>query len=292
MRYEFSPLWHRLGKLGMWRMYENTLPYHVNRRYLRFGRTQCKGIRSWPLRAEDPIIVPGAMAGVLAARCSDAISRSLAAGMQQRSSNVPFLVEVKCPLDLFGGDVLDIFDGPLGDNLRKLYGSEFRIEWLDCYRTYAGERQASWLWHIDNVPPYLLKILVYLTDSDAETGVTEFLPAADTRHFKSAGYFGVTRDERRTDLAELARQRNIPYRPISLSMNRGDAIIFNTNCLHRGGAVRHGFRDVMSFLFLPSRFSWRRHFEQSGPAKVQVAGGFPRDPFAAALSHAPSTLPL
>jgi hypothetical protein len=189
------------------------------------------------------------------------------------------MVQVKRPLELLGCDVLAMFDGPAGDRLRKLYGSEFRIEWLDCYRSYAGERQAAWLWHIDNVPPYILKVLVYLTDSDIETGVTEFLSGGDTRLFKSAGYFGVTRDERRTDLAEFARLRNLAYRPISLSMKCGDAIIFNTNCLHRGGAVKRGFRDVMSFQILPSRISWRQHLEQSGLARVQAAGGFPVDPF-------------
>ncbi len=284
MRYEFSPIWHKLGKLGLWRMYENTLPYNVNRRYVRFGRTQCEVSASWPLRTDGPIKVSGALAGSVAAMCSEAISHAFADGKLQRSPDVPFLVQVERPLDLFGCDVLDMFEGPLGNKLRELYGSEFRIEWLDCYRTYAGERQSSWLWHIDNVPPYLLKVLLYLTDSDAETGVTEFLSGADTRLFKAAGYFGVTRDERRTDLAELARERNIPYRPIPLSMKRGDAIIFNTNCLHRGGAVRRDFRDVMSFAILPSRLSWRHHFEEKGVAQIQIAGGFPRDPFVAASS--------
>jgi hypothetical protein len=247
---------------------------------MRYGRSRCKNGSSWPLRSEDPIIVSEAMESSIAARCSDAISRGLAAGTLQRSSDLPFVVTVPRPLDLFGREILDVFDGPLGERVHKLYRSEFRIEWLDCYRTYQGERQASWLWHIDNVPPYFLKILLYLTDSDAETGVTEFLSSADTRRFKTAGYFGVTRDERRSDLVELARKRNIPYGPLRFSVKRGDAIVFNTNTLHRGGEVLHGFRDVMSFAILPSSRPWRHHFEEIGPAQIQTAGGFPRDPFA------------
>jgi len=279
MRYQFSPWWHEFGKLGAWRLYDNTLPYAVNRRYVRYGKSQCGTGATWPMRSEDPVVVRGAVAPSLAESCSQAISRGIESGALSRSADLPFMVSVPKPLDLFGTAILDVLDGPLGDGVRRLYGSEFRVEWLDCYRTYHGERQASWLWHIDNVPPYLLKVLLYLTDSDADTGVTEFLSSSDTRAFREVGYFGVTRNERRTDLAELARQRNFSYRPLSFPMKRGDAVIFNTNMLHRGGEVRQGFRDVMSFQILPSRRPWRSHFETMGTEQIQAAGGFPRDPF-------------
>src|SRR6185312_3094981 len=119
-----------------------------------------------------------------------------------------------------------------------------RVEWIDCYRTYQGDREASWLWHIDNVPPYVAKVLLYLTDSDSETGATEFIQGHDTRSFMRAGYFGVTRSERSADLAELAHTKRLSYRPVSFALKAGDAVVFNTNTLHRGGIVSHGYRDV------------------------------------------------
>src|SRR5947208_13465641 len=124
MRYEFSPMWHRIGKFATWRMYDNTLPYRVNRRYIRYGRSRCGNSTSWPLRNEGPVIVRGAMTNAIATRCSDAISDGLASGALHRSDDVPFLVTVPRPLDLFGMEMLEAFDGALGQRLRLLYGSE------------------------------------------------------------------------------------------------------------------------------------------------------------------------
>lgn len=285
MRYQFDPFWHRLGKLGLWRLYGNTLPYPVNRRYMRYGQ-YCKGQASahkgWPLRDGDPIVVRSALAPADARQCSASISAALASGRLQHSAAVSYMVPVPQPLDMFGSSLLDIFNGPLGEQLRELYEGEFRVEWLDCYRTYPGERDASWLWHIDNVPPFLLKVLLYLTDSDSRTGATEFLSGSDTRRFKAAGYFGITKEERRMDVAMLARSRGMPYRPISFALSAGDAVVFSTNTLHRGGLVSEGFRDVMSFMIFPSPIPWQAHQNAIGTHAVQVPGGFPVDPFAKA----------
>jgi hypothetical protein len=283
MRHDFSPPWHRLGKLGLWRLYGNTLPLPINRRYLRYARQHCKVQQGpvWPTRFGDPQVARGMLDATRARACSEAISAAIASGSLKPDKALAFMVAIPRPLDLFGADLLDVFDGPLGDLLRQSYGCEFRVEWIDCYRTYPGERQASWLWHIDNVPPYLAKVLLYLTDSDADTGVTEFIPGGDTRAFMAAGYFGVTRSERAADLAQLAARKGMPYRPTSFRLTAGDAVVFNTNTLHRGGIVTRGYRDVVSMVILPSRVSWRAHFEATGIDRVQSAGSFPRDPLAA-----------
>jgi hypothetical protein len=283
MRYAFSPGWHQLGKLALWRLYGNTLPLAVNRRYLRYARQFCK-VRSgpvWPARFGDPAIARVALDPARAGAWSAAISAEIEAGRLKPEASLPFMVSVPRPLDLFGTDLLDIFDGPLGRLLRECYGSEFRVEWLDCYRTYPGERRASWRWHIDNVPPYLAKILLYLTDSDAETGATEFLAGNDTRSFMAAGYFGVTTRERDIDLAAFAERKRVRYQPASFALAAGDAVVFNTNTLHRGGIVSRGFRDVVSIVVLPSRIPWREHLAQHGLDRVQDSGGFPMDPVAA-----------
>src|SRR5260370_25994375 len=85
MRYEFSPWWHRFGKLGAWRLYDNTLSYAVNRRYLRYGRAQCGGGSSWPMRNGEPAIVASAVDSSVAGRCSETISKGLESGTLTRS---------------------------------------------------------------------------------------------------------------------------------------------------------------------------------------------------------------
>jgi len=279
MRYQFSPIWHHIAKRGLWRLYDNTLPYPVNRRYVRHAR-RCRASSntSWPLRNAGPIHLANVLDLASAQRCSAAIAAAIDDGRLSRSQSLPFLVVVPRPLDLFGDGILDVFDGPLGARLRDLYGCEFRIEWLDCYRTYEGARDASWAWHIDNVPPFFVKVLLYLTDSDSQSGTTEFVSAEETRLFKRAGYFGVTADERRADLNDIARRSGFVHRPMSFEMRAGDALLFNNNNLHRGGGVVRGYRDVMSFAILPARQPWRDELRRAVLDAVQTSGGFPINP--------------
>jgi hypothetical protein len=63
-------------------------------------------------------------------------------------------------------------------------------------------------------------------------------------------------------------------------MSSGDAMIFCTNVLHKGGVVHEGFRDVMSFLILPSRIPWREDLVARGLDYIHNASGFPVDPVA------------
>src|SRR6185312_1060967 len=96
----------------------------------------------------------------------------------------------------------------------------------------------------------------------------------------AAGYFGVTSTERTVDLASLAARERVPYRPISFALAAGDAVVFNTNTLHRGGLVTRGYRDVISMVILPSRVPWRQHLDRHGTERLHDAGGFPTDPLA------------
>ena len=277
MRYQFSPHWHRLGKAALWRLYGNTLPPSINRRYARYAN-MC-GVQGEPNPFGTAIVARNVLQRARARTCSEAISAGIARGDLAPEPTLPFMVAVPRPIDMFGIELLDIFDGPLGDRLRRGYGAEFRIEWLDCYRTYPGERRASWQWHIDNVPPYFVKILLYLTDSDTETGTTEFISSTDTRALMSVGYFGVTPSERTVELETFAARKQVSYQPTSFTLNAGDAVIFSTNSFHRGGLVRRGYRDVMSFAILPSRVSWREHLAKAGTDRLQLAGGFPTRPY-------------
>ncbi len=276
--YEPSPFWHRLGKAGFWRIFGNTLPLTVNLRYLNYGRT-CRRVAGrlrngldWPFRRQEPVMVRGAIdpqkAGAIVARVSAALEK----GELRRTEQIPFMVSVPRPLEFFGPAVLDMFDGKLGKTLEELLGSKFRIEWLDYYRTFPGAPVKSWLWHIDNDPPFVVKVLLYMTDSTVENGATRVFYPDETRRLFSSGYFGVSGEERISEIPEESSKSQV------VTAHAGDALIFSTNLLHKGGEVRSGFRDVMSFLILPSEVSWREDLERRGLPYVHNASGFPLNP--------------
>jgi hypothetical protein len=272
-------MWHLAGRMGLWQVFGNTLPPSINLRYLRYGR-QCRAVAGhygklmdWPFRSGAPVVVERALSPATAAEMSAKVSAAVERGELKRGSDVSFMIGVPKPIDFFGPSVLDIFDGPLGAAIEKILGSRFRIEWLDYYRTLPGTPVKSWLWHIDNDPPYVLKVLLYITDSNERNGATRMLSITETRQRFREGYFGVKNSERAADFA-TGTAGDVQ------EMKAGDAMIFCTNVLHKGGVVHEGFRDVMSFLILPSRIPWREDLVARGLDYIHNASGFPVDPVA------------
>jgi len=276
--YEPVLLWHRVGKMGLWHVFGNTLPPWLNLRYLRYGQ-QCRAaagrtsrLMDWPFRRSDPVVVKQALAPAKAAAMVAKVSAEANRGGLKPLSELPFVIGVPKPIDFFGWPILDIFDGPLGERLQEILGSHFRIEWMDYYRSLPGAPAKSWLWHIDNDPPYVVKVLVYLTDSNMQNGATRMLSLAETRQRFREGYFGVANSERLVEFETATPQGRV------VEMKSGDALIFSTNLLHKGGEVSSGFRDVMSFLILPSRVPWRDDLARRGLEYIHNASGFPLDP--------------
>jgi hypothetical protein len=292
--YEASPFWHSLAKKGLWRLYDNTLNPFVSRRYVRYGK-HCRslappgfpaGMQPWPFRNDAPRLVKAVLSRENAAEMSDSVTEAIKQGAIKANPSMPFHFSVPNPLDFFGDNLLDIFDGPLGDTLCDVFGSHFRLEWLDYYRTVSGAPAKSWLWHIDNDPPFVVKILLYITDANEENGATHVMSMEDSRKYFKAGYFGVFNDEREADLQEFSNRNGLSF-PFSIPRrDAGDAMVFSTNLLHKGGEVRNGYRDVMSFLLLPSTRPWREMYESLGKTYVHQASGFPSDPFHSAVESA------
>lgn len=273
-----SRFWHRLGRTGLWRLFGNTLPLSINLRYLHYGNA-CRAttgkpgrLYDWPFRHDDGVIVRNAMPRNLATEMVDKVSAAIAGGTLTPDDEVPFNIAVIDALTFFDQDFLSIFDGSLGNAIETVMGSPFRIEWLQYYRTIPGEPDKSWLWHIDNDPPFVLKVLLYLTDTTVENGATRVLSQEDTKSMFGKGYFGVFGDERRVDI-DVA-----PDSEQAVEVRAGDALLFSPNQLHKGGEVRSGFRDTLTFLILPSPIGWRDEAVRRGRDYMHSASGFPRYP--------------
>ena len=275
---------------GLWRLHGNTLPPALNRRYRKFHRQAQAAFtgerhESFAREAaqlhEEGLCHAGRGLDPAKARdLSERLTNLISAGGPQIHQHHQGLYRLNDPLDALGTQCLDLLDGPAGRILEAHYGSHFRIEWVDCYRTYAGaERKTSWLWHIDNVPAGSLKVMLLLTDSTRETGAMRYLPRETTHALRRAGYFGVRLSERELSLEVFARRAALKLEPQYREAPAGDVLLFDPNILHCGEPPLRGHRDVMTFFIVPSLVPWREALKLTGTAHVQSSpGGYPSSP--------------
>lgn len=286
-RYRAPPGMDRLMRWsGLWRRYGNTLSPSMNRRHRRFLDGLRVTSRSGPasdavtdLQQEGITHFPQAMARDDALALSDRFDRLAATG-DGTTGVLDGVISIARPLVEFGDAPLGIFDSRLGGALAGYYGANFRIEWLDCYRSLPeAERSRSWLWHMDNVPYGYLKVMLLLTDADAASGAMRYRPRRQSRRLQAGGYFGIRIAERLADLRAFERKSGIDEPPALAAGRAGDAFVFDPNLLHCAQPPIQGKRDVMTFLVLPSALPWREALQRTGRARVQTeVGGFPPSP--------------
>lgn len=156
--------------------------------------------------------------------------------------------------------------------IRARFGSDFLVYWFSLVRTQPGkEAKRSMLWHCDTGPTRHLKLLVYLEDSAASGGNTEFLDAATTRAMVDAGYvFGPVR-RRRSDLAPIAKPLGVECRPIRHEIKAGQGVLFDPALLlHRGILPTRGPRHVAMLCLLPSPAPWRDAWRRAGQPGIDA----------------------
>jgi len=278
---------------GLWRLNGNTLMPMIHGRYRRYHR-RAQAAMNGTAGAGDPTLaaplaklrgeglchLSGGMPPAAALAISEQFTACIETGNPLVHRHHGGAYALRKPLDVLGDSCLAFFDGPTGALLRQHYGSHFRIEWVDCYRTYSdAERIISWLWHIDNVPNGCLKAMLLVTDSARETGAMRYLPRQTSLALRRAGYFGCRSRERKLDLSPYARSASVSAEPSMVEAPAGDILVFDPNILHCGEPPERGFRDVMTFFVRPSLQPWREVYRAQGRERVHSGtGGYPPSP--------------
>src|SRR5262249_28205306 len=103
-------------------------------------------------------------------------------------------------------EILDCLVPPVTQTLERFYCSHFKIYFIDAHRLLPLERPpvSSWLWHSDNNPAPVLKVMVYLTDTTEATGAFRAMPWPVSRSILRKGF----RD--RSHIEPLAADLNNP----------------------------------------------------------------------------------
>jgi hypothetical protein len=158
------------------------------------------------------------------------------------------------PLDLPG---LAAVCDPLMDAIeQQLYRAYVLVDKVYVYRSLVTKQlpRASWLWHYDNHPREVLKVMIYLTDVDEASAPFEYLRGPDGQPAMGeplAPLYGNSR----LPADRYEHYRASGYEPARVTGPRGTTIIFDDNILHRATLAASADRDVVVFQIRPTTFA-------------------------------------
>lgn len=157
--------------------------------------------------------------------------------------------------------------------IEEYFGSYFKIFSAEMYRIVPSQKtpDASGLWHTDNYPPGMVKIMAYLTACDEKTGALKVHPWPRTRQLLRRGFFN------RSNIAPYEDLLENDWIPIEGPP--GTILLWDSNICHRATPPAAGIRDAIAFKFIPSVEPWKQHLARVGAGvNYERRPHIPRDP--------------
>jgi len=181
-------------------------------------------------------------------------------GLPPRTEDVPAIrsqdvisLQLKDALSVSG--VRELSAAIVPEIERRLFGAFVIVDKVYVYRNLVTRQpeQVSWLWHYDNHPTEVIKVMVYLTDVGERNAPFEYVRRKDTgepRMYTPLPLLGNSRVAATT----VERYFADGYEPFKATGPRGTMLIFDDNVLHRATFAREGHRDVLVFQIRPATF--------------------------------------
>ena len=167
-------------------------------------------------------------------------------------------------LDPFVIDGLhDLCEPLLRELERKVYGSYAIVDKVYVYRSPVSRQvpSASWLWHFDNHPREMLKVMVYLTDVDEDTAPFEYLRERSTGRPLYGAPLAPRFGHSRVAVEEIGRLEAAGWERRIATGPRGTVLVFDDNIVHRATLARSAHRDVIVFQVRPADFKAVPHID-------------------------------
>lgn len=155
-------------------------------------------------------------------------------------------------------EIAQLFTDDIVQTVENYYASFFKIYWVQVYRTLPSEHEpdTSFLWHVDNCPPQVVKLMVYLTDTQENTGSFRLKPRPLSTQLLDQGFFDRSKNDRFAHILSDMRTTRVFEGP------KGTSILFlNWACVHRAKHPEIKHRDVAVFFLTPSLIPWDQHLK-------------------------------
>jgi hypothetical protein len=205
-----------------------------------------------------------------------------------RSGDV-LMVQLKHPLDVPG---LEELCAPILDEIeRKIFGSYVVVDKLYVYRSPVSRQMplGSWLWHYDNHPHEILKVMVYLTDVTSQSGPFEYLRSASSLTPLDGSPVTPLYGSSRIPEDVIERHLTAGYESHEVTGPMGTTIVFDNNVVHRANVARMAYRDVIVLQVRPASVKLRPYVTPARTGSFQHAPFSPNpevvEPFVRRLRH-------
>ena len=159
------------------------------------------------------------------------------------------MIRLKNPLEVDG---LEDLCAPIMREIeRKIYGAHVLVEKVYLYRNPVSRqtRRVSWLWHFDNHPYEVLKVMIYLTDVDSRNAPFEYLGKA--RKAVPGSPIAPLYGHSRISDQKIARYFARGFESHEVTGPKGTMILFDNDVIHRGNLALQTHRDVLIFQIRP-----------------------------------------
>jgi len=143
---------------------------------------------------------------------------------------------------------------------KKLFGCPVVMEALYTYKNVHREapERSSWIWHYDNNPKEIIKVMVYLSDVDEDCGAFEIVCNEEGEAVKMPTYkidhktwSGAPNNSRITE-AQMDAMASEGYYPSKILGKKGTIAIFDNNIAHRASIpMPSNTRDAIVFMIRP-----------------------------------------
>lgn len=161
-------------------------------------------------------------------------------------------IKLRDPFAIAG--IRELSDPILEQLEREVYRCHLLVDKVYVYRSpiCGNVPKASWLWHFDNHPREMLKVMVYLTDVHDGTAPFEYLREAATGRPQLGSPLAPLAGDSRVPLAQVERHLANGFVNASVTGEAGTVLLFDDNVVHRGTMATSGHRDVIVFQVRPS----------------------------------------
>jgi hypothetical protein len=167
--------------------------------------------------------------------------------------------------DPFAVEGLRELSDPLIEQLEtKVFGSYVMVDKVYIYRSPICTQapRASWIWHFDNHPQEMLKVMIYLTDVREDTAAFEYVCDRTTGRPRYGAPLAPLHGNSRVPNQEVERLLASGWRHEIVTGPKGTVLVFDDNVLHRGTLAKSSHRDVVVFQVRPATFKAVPHLDR------------------------------
>ena len=181
----------------------------------------------------------------------------------------------------------DIADLIIPQLEKSLFGCDVHVMGALIYRNLVlnnPKLKTSWLWHYDNHPNEVIKVMIYLNDVDENTAPFEYLANSSSfvkiqpSRTGSDNWFGEPKwPHSRVPDDVLEKYQKEGYATKLAVGKKGTTLIFSQNILHRANVAKNHPRDVLVFQLKPIKSKLQPYIHKRWTGSFQHKN-IPMDP--------------